>query len=74
MSARMVNFLLDLGMDIDSPMGRDKCTALFFAVWLAELANGVSHVPESQQRKRWKDGSSRPRIEERGIEPLNQKG
>ena len=32
MSARMVNFLLDLGMDIDSPMGRDKCTALFFAV------------------------------------------
>jgi hypothetical protein len=27
-----VNFLLDQGCDIDAPVGRDKCTALFFAV------------------------------------------
>ena len=32
LSARMVNFLLDQGMDIESPVGRDKCTVLFFAV------------------------------------------
>ncbi len=31
-SARMVNFLLDQGLDIDLPVGRDACTALFFAV------------------------------------------
>jgi hypothetical protein len=31
-SARMVNFLLDRGLDIDLPVGRDACTALFFAV------------------------------------------
>ena len=31
-SARMVNFLLDRGMDIESPVGRDACTVLFFAV------------------------------------------
>src|SRR5262245_28696658 len=31
-SARMVNFLLDRGVTIDSPYGRDRCTALFEAV------------------------------------------
>jgi ankyrin repeat protein len=31
-SARMVNFLLARGLDIDSPVGPDACTALFFAV------------------------------------------
>jgi ankyrin repeat protein len=31
-SARVVNFLLDRGLDIESPHGRDKCTVLFFAV------------------------------------------
>jgi ankyrin repeat protein len=29
---RMVRFLLDGGFDIDLPVGRDACTALFFAV------------------------------------------
>ena len=32
LSARLVNFLLDRGMDIESPVGRDACTVLFFAV------------------------------------------
>jgi ankyrin repeat protein len=31
-SARVVDFLLDRGLDIESPHGRDKCTVLFFAV------------------------------------------
>lgn len=31
-SARLVNFLLDRGMEIDEPMGPDACTPLFFAV------------------------------------------
>jgi ankyrin repeat protein len=31
-STRVVNLLLDRGLDIDSPHGRDKCTALFYAV------------------------------------------
>jgi uncharacterized protein len=31
-SARVVNFLLDRGLDIESPVGRDACTPLFFAV------------------------------------------
>jgi len=31
-SARVVNFLLDRGLDIESPVGRDACTVLFFAV------------------------------------------
>lgn len=31
-SARVVNFLLDRGLDIEAPVGRDKCTVLFFAV------------------------------------------
>jgi ankyrin repeat protein len=31
-SARMVNFLLDRGLDIDFPIGRDKVTPLFAAV------------------------------------------
>ena len=31
-SARMVNFLLDRGLDIDIPIGRDKVTPLFAAV------------------------------------------
>src|SRR5262245_49690325 len=31
-SARMVNLLLDKGLDIESPQGRDRCTVLFFAV------------------------------------------
>ena len=31
-SARLVNFLLDRGLDIESPVGRDACTVLFFAV------------------------------------------
>jgi ankyrin repeat protein len=33
-SARLVNFLLDRGLDVEStlPEGRDRCTALFFAV------------------------------------------
>jgi len=31
-SARLVNFLLDQGLDIESPVGRDACTVLFFAV------------------------------------------
>ena len=31
-SARMVNFLLDRGLDVESPVGRDACTVLFFAV------------------------------------------
>jgi ankyrin repeat protein len=31
-SARMVNFLLDRGLDIESPVGPDACTVLFFAV------------------------------------------
>jgi ankyrin repeat protein len=31
-SARMVSFLLDRGLEIDSPVGRDACTALFLAV------------------------------------------
>jgi ankyrin repeat protein len=31
-SARMVNFLLDRGMDIDVPIGRDNVTPLFAAV------------------------------------------
>lgn len=29
---RLVRFLLDRGFDIDEPMGKDKCTPLFFAV------------------------------------------
>ena len=29
---RVVNFLLDQGFEIDAPVGRDRCTALFFAV------------------------------------------
>jgi ankyrin repeat protein len=29
---RAVEFLLDLGFDIDEPVGPDQCTALFFAV------------------------------------------
>jgi ankyrin repeat protein len=28
----VVNFLLDQGFEIDAPVGRDRCTALFFAV------------------------------------------
>ena len=31
-SARVVNLLLDRGLEIDEPYGRDKCTALFEAV------------------------------------------
>jgi ankyrin repeat protein len=31
-SARIVNLLLDRGLDIESPVGRDRCTVLFFAV------------------------------------------
>ena len=31
-SARMVNFLLDRGLDIESPIGRDNVTVLFAAV------------------------------------------
>jgi ankyrin repeat protein len=31
-AARMVNFLLDRGLEIDSPIGRDKVTPLFAAV------------------------------------------
>src|SRR5262249_41924645 len=31
-SARLVNFLLDRGLDIESAVGRDACTPLFFAV------------------------------------------
>lgn len=31
-SARVAEFLLDRGMEIDAPYGRDKCTALFEAV------------------------------------------
>jgi ankyrin repeat protein len=31
-AARLVTFLLDRGMDIETPMGHDKCTPLFFAV------------------------------------------
>ena len=31
-STRMVSFLLDRGLEIDQPVGKDKCTALFFAV------------------------------------------
>lgn len=31
-SARVVNVLLDRGLEIDAPYGRDKCTALFEAV------------------------------------------
>jgi hypothetical protein len=31
-SIRLVNFLLDLGLDIESPVGPDACTVLFFAV------------------------------------------
>jgi len=31
-AARLVTFLLDRGMEIETPMGRDKCTPLFFAV------------------------------------------
>jgi ankyrin repeat protein len=31
-SARVVNLLLDRGLDIESPVGRDACTVLFFAV------------------------------------------
>src|SRR5262245_304550 len=31
-SVRMVSFLLDRGLEIDSPVGPDACTALFFAV------------------------------------------
>jgi ankyrin repeat protein len=31
-SARVVDLLLDRGMEIDTPFGRDKCTALFAAV------------------------------------------
>jgi ankyrin repeat protein len=30
--ASIVNFLLDRGLDIDTPVGCDACTALFFAV------------------------------------------
>jgi ankyrin repeat protein len=30
--ARLVSFLLDRGFDIDLPVGKDACTALFFAV------------------------------------------
>src|SRR5262249_355865 len=30
--ARFVDFLLDRAFAIDAPVGRDKCTALFFAV------------------------------------------
>ena len=36
-SARMVNFLLDQGLDIESPVGRDACTVLFFAVAAGEI-------------------------------------
>jgi len=31
-AARLVTFLLDLGMDIEATVGRDRCTPLFFAV------------------------------------------
>src|SRR5437764_1114408 len=31
-AARLVGLLLDHGMDIDAPVGRDACTPLFFAV------------------------------------------
>ncbi len=31
-AARLVNDLLDRGLDIESPVGRDACTVLFFAV------------------------------------------
>jgi len=31
-AARVVAFLLDQGLEIDTPVGRDSCTALFFAV------------------------------------------
>jgi len=31
-SARLVSFLLDQGLDIESPVGRDACTVLFSAV------------------------------------------
>src|SRR5262245_30523153 len=38
-SARVVNLLLDGGFAIDQPVGRDACTALFFAV--ARARNGT---------------------------------
>lgn len=31
-AARVVNLLLDLGLEIDAPFGRDSCTPLFLAV------------------------------------------
>jgi ankyrin repeat protein len=31
-AARVVNFLIDRGLDIEAPVGKDKCTVLFFAV------------------------------------------
>jgi hypothetical protein len=31
-SVRMANVLLDRGLELESPVGRDACTALFFAV------------------------------------------
>ena len=37
-AARVVDFLLDRGLDIDIPVGRDACTALFFAVARARSA------------------------------------
>jgi len=43
-SVRMVNFLLDRGMDIEEAMGKDRCTPLFFAVSRARSATLVKHL------------------------------
>jgi ankyrin repeat protein len=43
---RMAGFLLDEGFEIDLPMGRDKCTPLFFAVARARNLNLVKLLLE----------------------------
>jgi len=41
---RLVDFLLDRGLDIDLPFGRDACTPLFVAVALARSPTLVRHL------------------------------
>jgi ankyrin repeat protein len=41
---RLVELLLDRGIEIDAPMGRDKCTALWFAVARARSKSLVTRL------------------------------
>jgi ankyrin repeat protein len=43
-AARLIDLLLDRGLKIDAPVGRDACTPLFFAVARARNLGMVKHL------------------------------